>query len=118
MRQKMNWININDKLPEAGLNVDLHADNWRSTGWLTKSGLWSIAHAKNVTILSKPTHWAEIKTVGRPKKEAAKKHLGLRLDLDVIAIIRSKPNQVRYIEELVRKDAKPPTHLATPPTTK
>jgi len=43
--------------------------------------------------------------VGAPKKENPKKHLGLRLDLDVIAIIRSKPNQVRYIEELVRKDS-------------
>jgi len=45
------------------------------------------------------------KPVGRPKKETPKKHLGLRLDLDVIAIIRSKPNQVGYIEELVRKDS-------------
>lgn len=43
--------------------------------------------------------------VGRPKKETPKKHLGLRLDLDVINIIKSQPNQVRYIEELVRKDA-------------
>ena len=60
MLKQMNWISIKDKLPQAGLNVDLCAENWRSTGWLTKSGLWSIAHSKNVTILSKPTHWTKI----------------------------------------------------------
>ena len=43
--------------------------------------------------------------VGRPKKETIKKHLGLRLSTDVIEIIRKQPNQVAYIEKLVRDDA-------------
>lgn len=44
------------------------------------------------------------KTVGRPKQAETKKHLGLRLSKDVIDMIRSKPNQVAYIENLVRSD--------------
>lgn len=51
------------------------------------------------------------KPVGRPKSETPKKHLGLRLDLDVIAIIRSKPNQVRYIEELVKESIVMPSKI-------
>lgn len=57
------WISINDLLPPNGVNVDLLGENWRSTGWLTKSGRWSIAHSKNVTIFSKPTHWQEINII-------------------------------------------------------
>lgn len=41
---------------------------------------------------------------GRPKQAKTKKHLGLRLSDDVIDIIRSKPNQVAYIEDLVRRN--------------
>ena len=40
--------------------------------------------------------------VGAPKKPQTKKHIGLRLSKDVIDIIRSKPNQAAYIEDLVR----------------
>lgn len=39
---------------------------------------------------------------GQPKKPDAKKSVTLRLHPDVIDIIRSKPNQVAYIEDLVR----------------
>jgi len=42
--------------------------------------------------------------VGRPKLPQTKKHIGLRLSKDVVDILRSKPNQVAYIEALVRKD--------------
>lgn len=35
-------------------------DEWISEGWLTKSGIWSIKQATNVTPQSKPTHWREI----------------------------------------------------------
>lgn len=42
--------------------------------------------------------------VGRPKLEQTKKHIGLRLSKDVIDVIRSKPNQVAYIETLVRSN--------------
>ena len=42
--------------------------------------------------------------VGAPKKLKTKKHIGLRLSQDVIDIIRSKPNQVAYIEYLVREN--------------
>lgn len=53
--------------------------------------------------------------VGRPKQAETKKHLGLRLSNDVINIIRSKDNQVAYIEALVRKDNKnnPPAKSIT-----
>jgi len=46
----------------------------------------------------------EIKPVGRPKQSETKKPFSLRLSKDVIDIIRSKPNQVAYIEELVRSN--------------
>jgi len=67
---KMKWISVKDKLPEPGVKVNLSyglfgiraavCDEWISTGWLTKSGFWSIKHTTNVHILSKPTHWAPI----------------------------------------------------------
>lgn len=41
---------------------------------------------------------------GRPKQSETKKAFSLRLSQDVIDIIRSKPNQVAYIEELVRSN--------------
>lgn len=41
---------------------------------------------------------------GRPKQLETKKAFSLRLSNDVIDIIRSKPNQVAYIEDLVRKN--------------
>jgi len=41
---------------------------------------------------------------GRPKKEQTKKHFNLRLSDDVISFIKSNPNQVAYIESLVRSD--------------
>lgn len=44
----------------------------------------------------------EIKSVGRPKQLETKQPFSLRLSKDVIDVIRSKPNQVAYIEELVR----------------
>jgi len=44
----------------------------------------------------------EIKSAGRPKQSETKKAFSLRLSQDVIDIIRSKPNQVAYIEDLVR----------------
>ena len=47
---------------------------------------------------------------GRPKKSETKKPFSLRLSNDVIGIIRSKPNQAAYIEELVRKDIVTKTH--------
>lgn len=39
---------------------------------------------------------------GRPKQPETKQPFSLRLSNDVIDIIRSKPNQAAYIEELVR----------------
>lgn len=42
--------------------------------------------------------------VGAPKKESTKKHMAFRLSDDVIKVIRSKKNQVEYIESLVRSD--------------
>lgn len=39
---------------------------------------------------------------GRPKQSQTKKPFSLRLSNDVISIIRSKPNQQSYIEDLVR----------------
>jgi len=42
------------------------------------------------------------KPVGRPKQSETKQPFSLRLSNDVIDIIRSKPNQAAYIEELVR----------------
>ena len=44
------------------------------------------------------------KRPGRPKQAETKKHIGLRLSKDVIDILRSKPNQVAYIEDLVRRN--------------
>jgi len=41
---------------------------------------------------------------GRPKKQQTKKAFSLRLSDDVIDVIRSKPSQVAYIEDLVRKN--------------
>jgi len=41
---------------------------------------------------------------GRPKKSETKKPFSLRLSKDVIDAIRSKSNQVAYIEALVRQD--------------
>lgn len=46
----------------------------------------------------------EKKPAGRPKKAHTKKAFSLRLSDDVIAIIKSKPSQVDYIEALVRKN--------------
>jgi hypothetical protein len=46
---------------------------------------------------------------GRPfgtTKEDNKKAMAFRLASDVRSVIKSKPNQVTYIESLVRKDAK------------
>lgn len=44
------------------------------------------------------------KPVGAPKKAHTKKAFSLRLSDDVIAVIRSKPNQQKYIEDLVRSN--------------
>lgn len=67
----MKWISTQDKLPLPGENVRL-ADlrfnptssptpdiwvKWETTGWITKSGYWSLAKAEGVNFLSKPTHW-------------------------------------------------------------
>jgi len=41
---------------------------------------------------------------GQPKKENKKVNATYRLSKDVIDIIRSKQNQVAYIEALVRSD--------------
>lgn len=41
---------------------------------------------------------------GRPKQQETKKAFSLRLSQDVIDTIRSKPNQVAYIEQLVRSN--------------
>lgn len=46
----------------------------------------------------------EKKPVGAPKKANTKKAFSLRLSDDVIAVIRSKPNQQKYIEDLVRSN--------------
>lgn len=46
---------------------------------------------------------------GRPfgtKKEKVKEHVSFRLSEDVRLVIQSKPNQVQYIEKLVRQDVK------------
>jgi len=42
---------------------------------------------------------------GQPRKENKKVNATYRLSKDIIDIIRSKPNQVAYIESLVRCDS-------------
>lgn len=55
--------------------------------------------------LEKMEHQEYYKTKrGAPKKAQTKKAFSLRLSDDVIAVIRSKPNQQKYIEDLVRKN--------------
>lgn len=65
----MKWIDIEKELPPVNTRVRLSyglfgiraavCDDWISTGWLTKSGIWSIKWIPNSTMhrLSKPTHW-------------------------------------------------------------
>lgn len=65
----MKWIDVNKELPEPNVKVKLSyglfgtraavCDDWVSTGWLTKSGVWSIKWIPNTAMhrMSKPTHW-------------------------------------------------------------
>lgn len=68
----MKWISVEKQLPEPGKRVNISfglfgiraavCDDWVSTGWITKSGVWSIKWKPNSAMhkMSKPDHWCEI----------------------------------------------------------
>lgn len=65
----MEWISVEERLPKPGVKVKVSyglfgiraavCDSWISTGWILKSGKWSIKwiHDSAMHSLSKPTHW-------------------------------------------------------------
>jgi|GEM_PF-4177349 len=65
----MKWISVENQLPEPNTKVMLSyglfgvraavCDDWVTTGWLTKSGIWSIKFIENGNMhkMSKPDHW-------------------------------------------------------------
>ncbi len=65
----MKWVPIEKELPAANLRVKLSyglfgiraavCDEWITTGWLTKSGAWSMKWIENSNMhrMSKPDHW-------------------------------------------------------------
>jgi len=81
---------------------------WDLIGILSENKDDEILSAAKKLKLDGNLHWAifvnnKLKP-GQPKKPDAKQPINLRLHPDVIHIIRSKPNQVAYIEALVLKN--------------
>lgn len=70
--KRSKWIAVEDRLPEPNVKVRLSyglfgirgavCDDWVTTGWLTKSGVWSIKWIENSNMhkMSKPDHWQEL----------------------------------------------------------
>ncbi len=75
MPRGKNWIDCNSSLPEFGNRVEVKLDfqnvfpaipqdipqKWKSTGYLRKSGVWSIKAAPGLTLSNSiPSHWRGI----------------------------------------------------------
>jgi len=66
--EKDGWIPVSKEKPNPGEKVRLVSVRfvdwniewleWETTGWITKSGLWSLKkNTESVNFCSKPTHW-------------------------------------------------------------
>lgn len=68
----MKWISVEKELPPANVKVRLSyglfgiraavCDDWITTGWITKSGVWSMKWIEGSAMhkMSKPDHWQYI----------------------------------------------------------
>lgn len=72
---------------------------------LRKLLIWDInKSSQDFDKILKDKYMKDKKSVGRPKSEKPKIRCTFRLDADVVDLIRSKPNQAKYIELIVLLD--------------